>query len=151
VILEEKIENLLKPTIESMGFQMWGCEYLPAGKHSTLRVYIDKDPEGVTVDDCGDVSRQVSAIMDVEDPISNAYMLEVSSPGMDRPLFRPEQYRVYEGQEIQLRTAVAIMGRKRFKGIMTQVNEDGIVVEVDGEAYDIPFGQIDKANVVPQF
>ncbi|KUJ75188.1 ribosome maturation protein RimP [Thiomicrospira sp. XS5] len=151
MILEEKIENLLKPTIESMGFQLWGCEYQPAGKHSTLRIYIDKDPEGVTVDDCGDVSRQVSAIMDVEDPISNAYMLEVSSPGMDRPLFRPEQYRAYEGQEVQLRTATAVMGRKRFKGTMTQVTEDGVVVEVDGEVYDIPFAQIDKANVVPQF
>jgi len=151
VTLEDKIENLLRPTIETMGFQFWGCEYLPAGKHSTLRVYIDKDEVGVTVDDCGKVSRQVSAIMDVEDPISNAYMLEVSSPGMDRPLFHPEQYKAYEGQEVQVRTSSPVMGRKRFKGVMSQVSESDIAVEVDGELYEIPFSLIDKANVVPQF
>lgn len=151
MVLEEKIENLLRPTIESMGFEFWGCEYMPAGKHSTLRVFIDKAEVGVTVDDCGLVSRQVSAIMDVEDPISNAYMLEVSSPGMDRPLFKPEQYKAYEGEEVQLRTSVPVMGRKRFKGQMTAVTEDSIAVEVDGEEYEVPFALIDKANVVPQF
>lgn len=151
MVLEEKIENLLRPTIESMGFEFWGCEYMPAGKHSTLRVFIDKAEVGVTVDDCGSVSRQVSAIMDVEDPISNAYMLEVSSPGMDRPLFKPEQYKAYEGEEVQLRTSVPVMGRKRFKGQMTAVTEDSIAVEVDGEEYEVPFALIDKANVVPQF
>lgn len=151
MLLEEKIESLLKPTIETMGFDFWGCEYLPAGKHSTLRIYIDKSEVGVTVDDCGKVSRQVSAIMDVEDPISNAYMLEVSSPGMDRPLFKPAQYSAYKGEVVQVRTATSVMGRKRFKGEMTTVSENGIVVEVDGELYEISFNQIDKANVVPQF
>lgn len=148
--LEDKIEQLLKPTVESMGFDFWGCEYLPAGKHSTLRVYIDK-PEGVTVDDCGKVSRQVSAIMDVEDPIANAYMLEVSSPGMDRPLMKPEQFKAYENALVQVRTAVDVMGRKRFKGKMIQVNDEGIEVEVDNEIYPIAFDMIDKANVVPEF
>lgn len=149
--LEQKIESLLKPTIESMGFDFWGCEYMPAGKHSTLRVYIDKKDLGVTVDDCGKVSRQISAIMDVEDPISNAYMLEVSSPGMDRPLFHPEQYADYAGEVVQIRTSAPVMGRRRFKGEMTSVTEQGIVVEVDGELYEIDFGQIEKANIVPQF
>lgn len=148
--LEDKIEQLLKPTVESMGFDFWGCEYLPAGKHSTLRVYIEK-PEGVTVSDCGSVSRQASAILDVEDPISNAYMLEVSSPGMDRPLMRPEQFKAYENALVQIRTAVDVMGRKRFKGKMVQVSEEGIEVEVDNEIYPIDFSMIEKANVVPEF
>ncbi|MDX1795914.1 MAG: ribosome maturation factor RimP [Hydrogenovibrio sp.] len=148
--LEEKIEQLLAPTIESMGFDFWGVEYLPAGKHSTLRVYIDK-PEGVTVDDCGQVSRQVSAIMDVEDPIANAYMLEVSSPGLDRPLMKPEQFKAYENSLVQVRTSSPVMGRKRFKGPMVKVNDQGIEVEVDNEIYEIDFALIDKANVVPEF
>lgn len=148
--LEQKIEHMLKPTIESMGFNFWGCEYLPAGKNSTLRIYIDK-PEGVTVDDCGDVSHQVSAVLDVEDPIASAYMLEVSSPGMDRPLMKPEQFMAYQGQIVQVRTSMSVMGRKRFKGVMEKVSETGIEVEVDGELYDIPFGIIEKANLVPTF
>ncbi len=148
--LEQKLEEMLKPTIESMGFDFWGCEYLPAGKNSTLRIYIDKS-QGVTVDDCGDVSRQVSAIMDVEDPIASAYMLEVSSPGVDRPLMKPEQFSAYQGEEVQVRTSMAVMGRKRFKGLMEKVLEDAIEVEVDGEIYEIPFNMIEKANLVPNF
>ncbi|MBD3822355.1 ribosome maturation factor RimP [Hydrogenovibrio sp. JE_KL2] len=148
--LEDKIEQLLKPTVETMGFDFWGCEYLPAGQHSTLRIYIDK-PEGVTVDDCGSVSRQVSAILDVEDPISSAYMLEVSSPGLDRPLMKPEQFQDYVDAVVQVRTSMAVMGRKRFKGKMVRVEQDGIEVDVDNEIYPIPFNMIEKANVVPEF
>jgi ribosome maturation factor RimP len=150
VTLEDKIEQLLKPTVETMGFDFWGCEYLPAGQHSTLRIYIDK-PEGVTVDDCGSVSRQVSAILDVEDPISSAYMLEVSSPGLDRPLMKPEQFQDYVDAVVQVRTSMAVMGRKRFKGKMVRVEQDGIEVDVDNEIYPIPFNMIEKANVVPEF
>lgn len=148
--LEEKLEQLLAPTIESMGFELWGIEYIPAGKHSTLRIYIEKEG-GVNVDDCSDVSRQVSAIMDVEDPISSAYNLEVSSPGMDRQLFKPEQFTRYKGEQVQVRTSIAVLGRKRFKGPMLTVTEDGIEVEVDAELYEIPFDLIEKANLVAVF
>ncbi len=148
--LEEKLEQLLAPTIESMGFELWGIEYIPAGKHSTLRIYIEKEG-GVNVDDCSDVSRQVSAIMDVEDPISSAYNLEVSSPGMDRQLFKPEQFTRYKGEQVQIRTSIAVLGRKRFKGPMLTVTEDGIEVEVDAELYEIPFDLIEKANLVAVF
>ncbi|NCN44588.1 MAG: ribosome maturation factor RimP [Piscirickettsiaceae bacterium CG_4_9_14_3_um_filter_43_564] len=148
--LEEKIAQLVRPTVESLGFELWGCEYIPAGKHSTLRLFIESDA-GVTVDDCGRVSRQISALMDVEDPIASAYLLEVSSPGMDRLLFTPEQFKAYEGEMVQVRTSSPVMGRKRFKGVMSQVSEKDIVVEVDGEAYELAFDLIDKANLVPQF
>ncbi len=148
--LEEKIESLLKPTIESMDVDFWGCEYMPAGKNSTLRIFIDKE-DGVTVDDCKHVSRQVSAIMDVEDPISSAYLLEVSSPGMDRPLMKPEHFSAYQGEDLQVRTSSAVMGRKRFKGPMINIGEESIEIEIDGEVYEIPFAMIDKANLVPKF
>ncbi|MBF6056962.1 MULTISPECIES: ribosome maturation factor RimP [Thiomicrorhabdus] len=149
--LEEKLENSLRPTIESMGFEFWGIEYMPAGRHSTLRVYVDREDSGITVDDCADISHQVSAILDVEDPISGAYNLEVSSPGMDRTLFRPEQYQRYQGQTVQVRTSTTVLGRKRFKGPMVSVDESKIGVEVDGELYEIPFDLIEKANLVAEF
>lgn len=149
--LEEKLENLLKPTIESMGFELWGFEYLPAGRHSILRIFVEKSDMGITVDDCAAVSRQVSAIMDVEDPISSAYMLEVSSPGMDRLLFKPEQYKLYLDKPIQVRTAVGVLGRRKFKGPLVLVNDTMIGIEIDGELYEIPYDIIDKANVVAEF
>ncbi len=149
--LEEKLENLLKPTIESMGFELWGFEYLPAGRHSILRVFVEKSDMGITVDDCAAVSRQISAIMDVEDPISSAYMLEVSSPGMDRLLFKPEQYKLYLNKPIQVRTAIGVLGRRKFKGPLVLANDTMIGIEIDGELYEIPYDIIDKANVVAEF
>ncbi|MGM0541417.1 MAG: ribosome maturation factor RimP [Pseudomonadota bacterium] len=149
--LEEKLENLLKPTIESMGFELWGFEYLPAGRHSILRVFIEKPDMGITVDECAAVSRQISAIMDVEDPISSAYMLEVSSPGMDRLLFKPKQYELYLNKPIQVRTAVGVLGRRKFKGPLVLVNDTMIGIEIDGELYEITYDIIDKANVVAEF
>jgi len=151
VNLEEKLEGLLKPTIESMGFELWGFEYLPAGRHSILRVFIDKEEIGVNVDDCANISRQISAIMDVEDPISSAYMLEVSSPGMDRLLLKPSQFKRYQGKVVQVRTAVGVLGRRKFKGPMVQVTDSMIEVEVDGELYEIAYDIIEKANLVAEF
>jgi len=148
--LEDKIEQMVKPVIEDMGCEFWGCEYLPVSGHATLRIYIDK-PEGVTVDDCADVSHEVSGILDVEDPIHGAYNLEISSPGLDRPLMNPAHFERYKGEIIAVRTLDPIMGRRKFKGPLTNVTADGIEMEVDGEVYAIPFDEIDKANLVPQF
>ena len=148
--LEKQIESLLKPIVEDMGYEFWGCEYVPTGRHATLRIYIDK-PAGVTVDDCADVSHEVSGVLDVEDPVPGAYNLEISSPGLDRPLMSPAHFERYAGEEIQLRSAVPVMGRKRFKGALTAVNDEGVEVEVDGERYFIPFEEIEKANLVPKF
>ncbi|HEY7865082.1 MAG TPA: ribosome maturation factor RimP, partial [Psychromonas sp.] len=96
--LEERITEMLAPSVEDLGYELVGIEYIRAGKHSTLRVYIDQE-QGILVDDCAAVSRQVSAIMDVEDPITNEYTLEVSSPGMNRPLFKAEHYQIFAGEE----------------------------------------------------
>ena len=129
-----------------MGFELWAIEYIPAGRHTTLRVFVDK-LGGINVDDCAAISRQLSAIMDVEDPISDQYMLEVSSPGLDRILIKPEHFKRYEGKSVRIRSAVAILGRKKINGLMTKVLDDAIEVEVDGELFEVPFGLIDKANL----
>jgi len=151
VTIEEKIENTLKPTVESMGFDWWGMEYLPAGRHTLLRIFIEKADGTVNSDETHAVCKQISAILDVEDVISSEFRLEVSSPGMDRLLFTPEQYARYEGKEVQVRTSLAILGRRRFKGLMTKVTDSGFEMEIDGELFEIPFDLIEKANVVPQF
>ncbi|MBN2646864.1 MAG: ribosome maturation factor RimP [Thiotrichales bacterium] len=148
--LEEKLEHAITPAIEAMGFDLWGLEFISAGRHSTLRVFVEKDG-GITVDDCAKVSHQVSAILDVEDPISGAYHLEVSSPGMDRQLFKPVHFTLYQGQVVQVRTVTDILGRRRFKGELLKVDAQQIELEVDGEIYTIAFDQIEKATLVPKF
>ncbi|HHS99719.1 MAG TPA: ribosome maturation factor RimP [Thiomicrospira sp.] len=145
--IEQKLEELFKPTIESMGFELWAIEYIAAGRHSTLRVFVDKQG-GINVDDCADISRQLSAIMDVEDPISDRYMLEVSSPGLDRPLIKPEHFKRYEGKSVRVRAAMAILGRRKINGKLVKVTDEQIEVEVEGEIYEIPFDLIEKANLV---
>lgn len=151
VSLEQRVADWVTPTIEMLGFTLWGVEYIPAGKQSTLRIYIDQPETGVTVDDCGEVSHHVSALLDVEDPIQNAYLLEISSPGMDRMLFTPEQFAQYEGHTVQVRTAGEVLGRKRFKGPMIEVNDQTIVLSIDNEVYEIPFSMIERARLVPVF
>ena len=149
--IEEKLEQALKPTVESMGFNWWGMEYMPAGRHTLLRIFIEKPDGTVNSDETYAVCKQISAILDVEDIISSEFRLEVSSPGMDRLLFTPEQFKSYSGEVVQVKTGIAVLGRKRFKGPMQKVTDDGIEVEVDNELYEIPFDLIDKANIVPKF
>lgn len=149
--IEEKIETVLRPTVESMEFNWWGMEFLPAGRHTLLRIFIEKPDGTVNSDETYMVCKQISAILDVEDVISSEFRLEVSSPGMDRLLFTPDQYKRYEGEEVQVKSSIAVLGRKKFKGPMLKVTDEGIEVEVDNELYEIPFDLIDKANVVPKF
>ena len=144
------LQELIEPSVTALGFELWGIEFLSQGKHSTLRVYIDSE-NGITVDDCAAVSHQVSGIMDVEDPIAGNYTLEVSSPGMDRPLFTLEQFEAYAGSVIQVRLRIAFEGRRKFKGVLNGVEGDDILVVVDNEEYMLPIEYIDRANIIPQF
>jgi len=146
-----QLDELLKPVVESLGCELWGLDYHAQGKQSMLRVYIEKAPDGVLVEDCERVSRQISSVLDVEDPITGEYTLEVSSPGMDRPLFRLEQYQAYVGEQATIRLRVAFDGRRKFSGILKGIEGDEIVLEVDNEEYLLPFELIDKANIVPRF
>jgi len=137
------------PTVEALGFELWGVEYLSQGRHTLLRIYIES-PNGITVDDCAAVSEQVSAVMDVEDPISGEYTLEVSSPGMDRLLFRLEQYPAYVGEGVDLRLRTAFEGRRKYKGILKGIEGEDVVLHVDDHEYLLPHDAIDKARVEPR-
>ena len=147
---QSELEALIAPVVESLGCELWGLEYLIQGQNVLLRIYIDKS-EGIALEDCEKVSRQVSAVMDVEDPISKEYTLEVSSPGLDRPLYTLEQFAAYAGSQIKLRLRVAFEGRRKFSGLLKGIEDDEVVLEVDNEEYLLPFELIDKANVVPSF
>lgn len=144
-----QIEDMLQPAVTAMGYELWGVEYLPQGKHSVVRIYIDS-PAGITVDDCAAVSGQVSGILDVEDPISGEYTLEVSSPGMDRLLFKLEQYSGYVGEVLDVRLRSAVERRRRFKGILKSIEGEDIVIEVDNYEFSLPYGAIEKARVQPR-
>lgn len=148
--IKDDLKHLIAPVVESMGFIFWGLEFIGQGKHSRLRLFIDH-PEGINVEHCAEVSRQVSSIMDVEDPISQEYTLEVSSPGMDRPLFELEQFIEYQGHVVQVRLHSPFEGKRKYKGVIKAVEEHDIVIESDGYEFLLPIESIDKANVVPQF
>lgn len=147
---EQRLTELLSPTVEAAGFELLGCEFVPAGRHSTLRLFIDH-PDGVTVDHCAVVSREVGAILDVEDPIQNEYNLEVSSPGLDRPLFTPAHFAKVVGQKVEVKLTIPQDGRRKFKGQLLEIVEDMLVIEVDGKPYRLLMDNVDKANVVPVF
>lgn len=141
------LQALFEPVVAALGCDIWGIEYNGQGKYSLLRVYIEKDG-GVSVDDCADVSRQISGILDVEDPIKGEYTLEVSSPGLDRPLFSLSQYAAYVGYEVALQLRVKFENRRKFSGVIRAVENDEVII-VDGEdQYALPFELIEKANLV---
>ncbi|QPG06786.1 ribosome maturation factor RimP [Salinimonas marina] len=148
--LEDKLTEMLEPAVEALGFELVGVEYVRAGKHSILRVYIEHE-NGITVDDCADVSNQVSAILDVEDPISNEYNLEVSSPGMERPLFKEKHFADAVGEIVQIRLTMPMDNRRNFKGPLLACENGTVSIEVDGQQFQLAVANIDKANVVPTF
>lgn len=143
------LRERLEAGVRALGFEMVDAELGGARQNQTLRVYIDS-PRGVTVEDCADVSRQLSALLDVEDPIPGRYTLEVSSPGLDRPLVTPADYRRFEGAEVRIRLARAHDGRRNFRGRIVATTADDVVVEVDGERFALPFADIERARLVPQ-
>lgn len=144
------ISELISPTVEALELVLWGVEHIPSGKYSLLRIYIDRaDLEaGIAIEDCEAVSRQVSALLDVEDPISGEYTLEVSSPGLDRPLFDAAQFAMFIGELANVKLRTALSGRRKFKGHIEQVDGETITLQVDGESYQINHADVDKANIV---
>ena len=146
---EAQLMQLLQPTIEAMGYSLWGIELISPGRRPTLRLYIDAE-SGVDVDDCAQVSHQVSGVLDVEDPISGEYTLEVSSPGVDRLLFRPEHYLAYVGEIIDIRLRLPVDGRRRFKGPLLSADSEMIVVSVDDHEFELPLRSVDRAKAHPR-
>ena len=148
--LEQTLTEMLTPAAESLGFEMVGVEFVRAGKHSILRLFIDH-PDGISVDHCADVSLQASAILDVEDPISTEYNLEVSSPGMDRPLFKAAHYAAVVNEVVAVKLRMPMGDRRNFKGKLISCDDDNIVIEVDNETFTLAILNIEKGNVVPTF
>lgn len=147
-----KIEELLAPVVEALGCELWTLEYLSRGKDVTLRIYIDRAETGVSLEDCEKVSRQVSSVLDVEDPISGEYTLEVSSPGMDRPMSKLWHYDRCKGETIQIKLRFAFEGQKKFKGIVMGTEGDEVVILLeDNEEVLFPIETIEKARIVPTF
>jgi ribosome maturation factor RimP len=144
----ERLTRLVEPVVEGLGYELVGLEF--DSRARVFRVYIDQ-PGGVTLDDCTRVSHQLSGMMDVEDPIPGEYQLEISSPGMDRPLFTVEHFRRFSGSLIRLQLVRALEGRRRFKGRLGEVEGDSILLQEDGVEYRIPFESIEKARVIPEF
>ncbi|MFK7161703.1 ribosome maturation factor RimP [Marinospirillum sp. MEB164] len=143
---ETLLEQLLEPTVTSLGYEFWGLEFSGRGSQTLLRVYIESDA-GILVDDCAKVSRQLSAILDVEDPIPGEYTLEVSSPGLDRPLFKLEHYQRYSGQSVQIKLRLAFEGRRKFTGVLKGVEGDEVILHVDEDEFCFPIETIDQAKV----
>lgn len=143
----EKVTELIEPTVEALGLDLWGIELLQQGKFTVLRIFIESG-EGITIEDCEKVSRQVSAILDVEDPISGEYTLEVSSPGIDRPLFKISQFEEYADSEVDIKLRSPLDGRRKFKGRITKIDGNAIRIDVDGTEYDLDHSDIEKASVV---
>jgi ribosome maturation factor RimP len=145
----EELTNLVSPAIADMGLECLGVEYMPSHGNSLVRVYIDAADRAVTVDDCELVSRQVSALFDVNDPITGRYTLEVSSPGLDRPLYTPEQFARFLGQGAKVEVSLPLNGRRRFQGPILAVAGETITLEQDGVAVEIAHSNVHKAKLVP--
>lgn len=143
----DRLTRLLEPGAAALGFELIAVEFGGSGGNRVLRVYID-GPDGVTVDDCERVSRQVSAILDVEDPVPGRYTLEVSSPGLDRPLVKPRHFEQVVGEEIKVRIREPLEGRRRFRGRLQAVRDGVLEMEVDGQTCRLPISDVEKARLV---
>ena len=146
-----ELTNLLTPVVTELGLECLGVEYSPSQGNGLVRVYIDAASRAVTVEDCEAVSRQVSATLDVNDPIPGRYTLEVSSPGLDRPLYTPGQFARIAGQSAKVEVNLAIAGRRRFQGPILAVEGEDVILEQDGTPVRIAHANIHKAKLVPQF
>lgn len=144
----DELDTLLAPAIDALGLELLGLEYAPHSTNALLRLYIDAPARAVTIEDCEAVSREVSALLDVNDPIASHYTLEVSSPGIDRPLFKLAHFERHVGETAKLSTNVPVGGRRRFAGPIKAVQGDRITLEQDGTDVVIEHGNVHKANLV---
>ena len=148
----DALQALLEPAVKAADCTLWGLEFVSQGRHSVLRLFIDSET-GITLDDCEAVSRQVSAVLDVEDPIKTEYNLEVSSPGLDRPLFTFDQFAQYVGEEVQVRLKMAVAGKRKFAARLESADAETqtLTFSEKDETWDVSITQVDKANLVPVF
>jgi ribosome maturation factor RimP len=149
---DEQIRRLLEPILTSRGLSLWDLEFQKHGPKWLLRVYIDRDDPGVMLNDCEGVSRDLSAILDVEDVIPHAYTLEVSSPGLDRTLTRPEHYQRFAGRRIRIKTYQLVKGQKVFMGKLLGLSGEVVRIELEnGEVVELSSGDIAKSALEVEF
>ncbi len=146
----EQVEAIIAPVITEQGLELVDVEYVKEGAHWYLRIYIDKEG-GVDIDDCTNVSHLVSEVLDKHDPIAQAYMLEVSSPGLERPLKKDEDFERFTGKLVRVLTKEVYQGYKEFTGYLVGLIEDDIVLEYEKERMAIPRAIVDKANLTFEF
>ena len=141
---------MIEPLVTSLEYCFWGIEFFSRGRGSLLRIYIDSD-DGVSVEDCEKVSRQVSSLFDVEDPIAEEYILEVSSPGINCPLFKADHYKVCLGAKVAIRLHVPFDGRRKYRGFIKGVEDQDVVIVSDDHEFLFPIEDIEKAQVISRF
>jgi len=160
--LESKLTSLVRSVVEPMGYELVGVEYFQRGQGAAvLRVYIDHiegvlatanqdRAKGITLDDCSAVSHQLSGVLDVEEPIAGHYDLEVSSPGLDRPLFTVEHFQRFQGHKVRLKLAAKLEGRRKLEGEIAGLVQETLLLGLDGEIREIPLEMVESARLVPE-
>jgi ribosome maturation factor RimP len=147
--VKDRLFGLLEPVVAGLGYELVDVEFASAGRHSVVRVYIDRtDGGGVGLDDCERASRAIGAVLDAEDPIGHEYQLEVSSPGFDRPLRTVAHFERFVGSEARIELAAPLEGRRRFRGRLGPVADGMVTIEVDRKEWKLPLSGISKARLV---
>ncbi len=146
----EKLQTIVENVVISMGYELVGIEYMQHDNTGLLRIYIDKD-QGIVLADCQAVSHQLSGVLDVEDPIAGNYNLEISSPGLDRPLFKAKDYERFAGNTVKIKLARAQDGRKNYKGLLQGIENDEVILSMEGHEIRLSLANIEQSRLVPEF
>lgn len=146
----QTLVRLLQPAIEALGYELLGIELGTRGGGDLVRVYIDRE-DGIRVEDCERVSEQVSGVLDVEDPLKGTYTLEVSSPGLDRPLFTLAHFARHVGDEASVKLRRSVAERRRLRGVIEAVTDNTIVMQVDGVRYEVEADRVEHARLIPVY
>lgn len=141
------LRSMLEPAVEGLGYELLGVEHMSRSGGGLLRLYIDSE-SGITADDCARVSHQVSGILDVENPIPGHYVLEVSSPGLERPLFKKEHYERFVGHRVRIRLNIPVEGRRNLTGVLRGIEGDTVRIDLDDGIFEFPLGSVSKARLV---
>ena len=149
VIIEDEFfaADHLKGVLEHLGYEVVGVDYRDSGHNSILTIYIDSE-KGITIEDCRNVSHQVSGILDVEEPIARDYSLEISSPGFERPLFKERDFERFTGKKARISMRFPINDRHNFTGLLKGCGDNKILIEVNGDIYALPFSKLAKARLI---
>lgn len=146
--MSQRLVNLLEPVVSDLGYVLWHLQTLGGGKNTTLRLYIDS-ADGIDIEDCEAVSREVSAVLDVDDDGDSAYTLEVSSPGLDRPLITAAHFREFVGDQARVRMYAPVEGHRKFVGVIEAVTDAAVELRCKDQAYQLPLGDMAKASLEP--